>query len=183
MVHKNLLHTCNFCNKTFKHKPAFKLHVRSVHEGIWEHCPQCNGKFQDKGDLRRHIRNVHDRNYPFRCDQCGRGFPYRTPMRDHMLKHHGIKLDETDIGRSKCSASGNMYSAQSSTPDSATTSANNSSTPDTPPPPASYLPISLPFAAHSSASMLHSANSSTSQVMRQHLVAPHNLGYQNDLPP
>ena len=97
VVHEKKLFTCKFCSKTFSNRCGFNSHVKSVHEGKWEYCTLCNGKFQDKGDLRRHTKNVHERNYSFRCDQCGRGFPYRTPMKEHMLKHHGIPLEENKL--------------------------------------------------------------------------------------
>ena len=93
VVHEKKLFTCKYCSKTFSNRCGFNSHVKSVHEGKWEYCTLCNGKFQDKGDLRRHTKNVHERNYSFRCDQCGRGFPYRTPLKEHMQKHHGMCLN------------------------------------------------------------------------------------------
>ena len=97
VVHEKKLFTCKYCSKTFSNRCGYNSHVKSVHEGKWEYCTLCNGKFQDKGDLRRHTKNVHERNYSFRCDQCGRGFPYRTPMKEHLQKHHGIRLDNNQV--------------------------------------------------------------------------------------
>ena len=45
---------CKPCDKMFKNRITFRIHVRSFHEGVTYDCPRCNKKFHQKSGLKTH---------------------------------------------------------------------------------------------------------------------------------
>ena len=109
---------CDDCGKTFANSRNLDMHKEDIH-GIDEkiECDHCNKLFRNQEVLARHkkkteripceicaemisrsfmsshvlTKHTDDKNMPFVCNTCGKGFPTRPRLDDHMVTHTGAK--------------------------------------------------------------------------------------------
>ncbi|KAG1932135.1 zinc finger protein [Pimephales promelas] len=53
-------------------------------------CDECGKGFPQRGRLVKH-KLVHSKEKPFRCEECGKHFPQRTRLLTHKLVHSKVK--------------------------------------------------------------------------------------------
>ncbi|KAM4607939.1 uncharacterized protein ACJ7VT_016091 [Polymixia lowei] len=108
-------YACDYCDKTFSHKPHRDRHHR-LHRGekmfqceicgkayttisqLKTHkqthseksfiCDICGNAFYQSGHLTRH-KLVHEEVKPFHCETCGKGFTQAEGLRNHQITHTG----------------------------------------------------------------------------------------------
>jgi len=80
------------CPKSFQSNADLERHVVSVHMKIKAPCPECGRKFRME-TLANHIKTQHKGIYPFRCDECGKGFQSTGQLHTHTrTRHYGVFL-------------------------------------------------------------------------------------------
>ena len=83
-------HKCSVCNKTYKDKHYFRIHLKSHIVGRQFNCLQCDKTFEHKCHLRKHIKNQHS-SVKISCTQCGKEFRTHTSLREHVTVVHEKK--------------------------------------------------------------------------------------------
>ena len=58
-------------------------------------CPDCDQKFITKGVLALHTHAKHKRSLS--CSQCGKMVADATSLRDHEMRHKGIKQFKCEV--------------------------------------------------------------------------------------
>lgn len=83
------LHICDKCGKSFGRRAHLTRHqlVHNSKNGSNFECDGCGKRFYTKQNLNDHYIRRHSNNTIFRCRPCGRIFPSRTALADHMKKH------------------------------------------------------------------------------------------------
>lgn len=96
---------CEECGKLFYDKWALRSHME-LHTNQKEQCPYCQYQTCHPKNLRVHIKH-HVQKYDFVCEHCGKGFPYKFLLRQHMGKLH------SDIGMSRlpCNLCGKTFAS------------------------------------------------------------------------
>ncbi|XP_071441221.1 zinc finger protein 235-like [Hetaerina americana] len=109
---KNILHTCQICNKGFAKEDILKAHVMLLHpvkpkeirnnidaesfectndvevNAITYKCAICLKAFSQKYKLKRHML-IHTGYRPYYCAICMKGFHHKQHIEGHMLMHTG----------------------------------------------------------------------------------------------
>ncbi|XP_034827784.2 zinc finger protein ZFP2-like [Maniola hyperantus] len=87
---KEVVFTCDMCNKDFLYKSALRKHI-AVHLGTNKKfmCDLCGHSFNDITNLKIHVRNVHEKLRLFKCDQCPKTYSTIKTLRIHLRKHTG----------------------------------------------------------------------------------------------
>lgn len=85
-------YTCDFCQCGFMEKCVLKEHIKKKHgDGIC--CTECGRSFHSEYYLKLHME-MHKPDYEMRnygCDVCSKRFLSRKMLRQHLLKHSGLK--------------------------------------------------------------------------------------------
>ncbi|XP_058813939.1 uncharacterized protein LOC131677867 isoform X2 [Topomyia yanbarensis] len=89
--HKSEEVPCGICGKLLKHKSLIKDHER-LHTSSFV-CKVCGKVLQKKWSLHVHMR-VHTQEKPYPCELCDQRFMLKVQMKTHLLKKHGLQLDE-----------------------------------------------------------------------------------------
>jgi hypothetical protein len=85
--HKDRLHACNICKKTFRYSYQLNSHHKIVHSGIKNHiCNICGYAAAFKSALKVH-QNKHLHDFKFHCDVCGKGYHEKHQLKTHMNFH------------------------------------------------------------------------------------------------
>ncbi|XP_055617083.1 zinc finger protein 571-like [Toxorhynchites rutilus septentrionalis] len=92
--HKSEKVPCKICGKVFKHRTLLRNHM-VIHKTSYE-CHVCGKILQKKYSLSVHMR-VHTNEKPYPCEVCGERFMLKVQMKTHLLKVHGIVLEEVQI--------------------------------------------------------------------------------------
>ena len=83
---------CETCGKSFKDPGSLRQHTFSHGEREYV-CKICSHKFTSPLYLSRHLSRLHptDGVQPLTCGQCGKGFPLRHQLEDHIEAVHEQK--------------------------------------------------------------------------------------------
>ncbi|XP_069873426.1 zinc finger X-chromosomal protein-like [Dipodomys merriami] len=57
-------------------------------------CWYCDHRSSSSGDLKRHIISVHTKEYPHKCDMCGKGFHRPSELKKHAAVHTDEKMHQ-----------------------------------------------------------------------------------------
>lgn len=77
---------CEFCETTFDHQDALKLHLRLHSRRKPYKCEDCGAKFSYNSTLEWHKKS-HTGEMPFKCDECGAQFLQNSMLVWHKRKH------------------------------------------------------------------------------------------------
>ena len=83
----NDLHSCNNCNKEFRHKHNLDRHIKSIHEGKRYPCSICDQTFTQKTRLYTHIEGLHD-GKKYTCKSCNQNFARKDNLAVHIKAFH-----------------------------------------------------------------------------------------------
>ena len=88
-VHDHEPSVCHLCYREVKNKKMLQRHLRLFHKEM-ETCPEC-GKSVKK--LKMHMATMHTKNEnkKFHCQICGKGFPVKSRLTEHLAIHSDIK--------------------------------------------------------------------------------------------
>jgi len=91
-------HSCTFCEKTYKSKPALKQHIAAHTMEKAVECQFCRRSFNNISNLRQHVKNIHTKledRERFHCTQCRSTFSAKSSLRSHVkLQHDGDNKEE-----------------------------------------------------------------------------------------
>ncbi|XP_039757236.1 zinc finger protein 501-like isoform X1 [Pararge aegeria] len=79
---------CDLCGEVFKTQDKLALHKRKVHYRKAIKCQHCAKMLSSKYYLHRHIKRKHVEHKDFICATCGRGFAFKTELRNHNRTVH-----------------------------------------------------------------------------------------------
>ena len=89
---------CDYCAKTAHERTK---HFQRVHLHRYpHHCPTCNKGYSSKNKLILHEKthlNIDDKDRPFVCKHCGKGFFASRELDLHLAKHEKDKRFECDL--------------------------------------------------------------------------------------
>jgi len=85
---------CLECGKRLKRRDTLIDHMK-IHSGEKNYqCDQCEGKYTTSAALRNHVVSKHTDNsnaVPFMCSYCGKDFPKKAYLLNHITGHTGEK--------------------------------------------------------------------------------------------
>ncbi|KOB73355.1 Uncharacterized protein OBRU01_10872, partial [Operophtera brumata] len=83
------MHSCSFCEKSFKSKHNRYLHEAKVHKKEAAYpCSKCDEIFFTYTLRYRHLIDVHGEERTYPCDICGRIYDSRKSLREHNRRSH-----------------------------------------------------------------------------------------------
>ena len=84
---------CTICGKLFYQPCKLKEHMEKAHLKSKIHeCKDCGAKFETFGKYHYHMTNFHSKEQ-FICEECGKNFPNKLRLTEHMTSH----LDRTHV--------------------------------------------------------------------------------------
>lgn len=99
-VHREVkFNKCIYCPERFRDHQTKVVHMRDKHNyqfGITE-CEPCGKKYNSPRSLRNHIRRDHLQARPNQCQHCDMSFFTKTQLRQHVVKHSGVKNFECEV--------------------------------------------------------------------------------------
>ena len=89
MVHdKERPFVCSICGTSFGTKQKLTIHMNR-HTGTKTHlCKYCDFKSVESSGLNRHVRAVHEKEKPFVCLICNKGFGQNSQLKTHISGVH-----------------------------------------------------------------------------------------------
>lgn len=84
---------CMYCNEVFKDYRKKEAHLVTMH-GLkvpTPKCQACEKVFKNRKVLNIHIKRDHLLDRRHKCPQCGMGFFASKELKDHMIKHTGLR--------------------------------------------------------------------------------------------
>ncbi|KAJ2464207.1 hypothetical protein GGI03_003372 [Coemansia sp. RSA 2337] len=101
---KTEVHTCEFCQATFKRRHGLTLHLlrhdpdRSVYPCTIDGCTRF---YLDKNALRAHTMTVHAEDARFKCthEGCDKSYAYAKSLRNHVSKVHDAPPPTEDVAK------------------------------------------------------------------------------------
>ena len=93
-------HQCSQCEKFFKQREYLLKHIKYIHKrsevGKWI-CKICQKEFAQYGPLSIHKRRKHTDTEPQDCQECGKTYPSKLHLKDHIKITHNALLKECPI--------------------------------------------------------------------------------------
>ena len=87
-------YACEVCEKLFNHLADCRRHQQKHADGNYNMCDVCGRQFKHATSLQQH-QKIHDDSYvPSHCSVCVKDFELRKSFKDHMVRKHGIDIDE-----------------------------------------------------------------------------------------
>ncbi|KAI9257639.1 hypothetical protein BY458DRAFT_518794 [Sporodiniella umbellata] len=80
---------CEICKKTYSKQYNLKQHIKDKHTDNKFPCDWlgCTSVLLTKRSYQTHVATVHQQGVQYRCDDCDRGFPYRSMLEKHKRSH------------------------------------------------------------------------------------------------
>ena len=78
---------CRFCDVFFKHPSQCEAHETIVHTGDYQRCPKCPRMYSNSLSLKTHLQH-HANPNKYRCELCGKAFPYLGSYQTHLIVKH-----------------------------------------------------------------------------------------------
>ncbi|XP_053693535.1 uncharacterized protein LOC128741607 isoform X2 [Sabethes cyaneus] len=94
--HKSDEVPCDICGKILKHRHLLRKH-KELHTSSFT-CKVCGKVLQKKWSLHVHMR-VHTQEKPFPCELCELRFMLKVQMKTHLLKVHGVLLEDIEAAK------------------------------------------------------------------------------------
>ena len=80
---------CGSCDRMFKYKSEWKLHMKKVHLKIKDYfCDNCDKSFSCQSNLNTHLPTHLENNFP--CYMCGMKLSRKINLINHMKSLHVI---------------------------------------------------------------------------------------------
>ena len=88
MHHTTPQHQCMYpkCGRWFMRKGDLVIHVETHRKRKFK-CDDCDFETKSKKYLKEH-QKVHADNLPYKCEKCGKGFKWRSSVRNHRKNAH-----------------------------------------------------------------------------------------------
>ena len=103
--HKEVIHKCESCGKSFTQGYSLKKHIHTIHEGHKDHkCEYCGKSFTHAHHLKRHIHIVHEEHKDYKCEYCSKAFALEQNLKKHIHTIHDGFKDH------KCESCGKLFS-------------------------------------------------------------------------
>uniref|UniRef100_A0A673G6F0 Zinc finger Y-chromosomal protein 1-like n=1 Tax=Sinocyclocheilus rhinocerous TaxID=307959 RepID=A0A673G6F0_9TELE len=91
---KEMPYKCDRCFQTFAEPDELLQHGLTHEEAKTHQCTHCDHKSSNSSDLKRHIISVHTKDYPHKCEVCGKGFHRPSELKKHSAAHKVKKLHQ-----------------------------------------------------------------------------------------
>ncbi|XP_043082298.1 zinc finger Y-chromosomal protein 1 isoform X2 [Puntigrus tetrazona] len=91
---KEMPYKCDRCFQTFAEPEELLNHALTHEEAKTHQCTHCDHKSSNSSDLKRHIISVHTKDYPHKCEVCGKGFHRPSELKKHSAAHKAKKLHQ-----------------------------------------------------------------------------------------
>ncbi|XP_026093351.1 zinc finger Y-chromosomal protein-like isoform X3 [Carassius auratus] len=91
---KEMPFKCERCFQTFAEPDELLQHGLTHEEAKTHQCSHCEHKSSNSSDLKRHIISVHTKDYPHKCEVCGKGFHRPSELKKHSAAHKAKKLHQ-----------------------------------------------------------------------------------------
>ena len=84
-AHDTVEYMCDICSKVVRNNLMLREHKRKQHND--KSCKIC---FKTVSKMREHMLSLHtdDKQKPFQCDKCEKGFPSGEHLRNHQSSIH-----------------------------------------------------------------------------------------------
>ena len=87
---------CDICRRGFAYPSELKAH-NEKHKRARDHkCELCPSTFDQPKKLQFHMRTCHKNPDELTCKECGKTYMYPSQLREHQVKHSGIRPYECD---------------------------------------------------------------------------------------
>ncbi|KAI7907554.1 uncharacterized protein BX663DRAFT_491277 [Cokeromyces recurvatus] len=79
---------CTICNKTYTRPSYLRQHIKDKHTDPIK-CTWfgCDSILKNRRSYRFHLAFVHEQYVKYKCDSCGKGFPYKSVYERHKKSH------------------------------------------------------------------------------------------------
>ena len=78
--------SCEDCGQGFNHKGEFESHQLRHKDKLFA-CSKCKKPFYTTGELSAHVK-ICGKEDAFKCDICGKGFPIKSYLDNHLISHN-----------------------------------------------------------------------------------------------
>ena len=76
---------CEICEQTFQTNQTKRKHITVVHGEVKHLCNVCNKIFRRKNQLTYHLKNYHqERERKYKCDSCDKTFNQSSSLKNHI---------------------------------------------------------------------------------------------------
>nr|XP_022920216.1 zinc finger protein 709-like isoform X11 [Onthophagus taurus] len=86
--HKPKNRCCDVCGSKFKTNQELNKHQRTHNSQKNIPCTLCEATFITEVGMKQHITSVHLKAYPFKCDQCDKGYLFEYILNNHKKSAH-----------------------------------------------------------------------------------------------
>lgn len=100
--------TCDFCNKTYKHRPSLLLHITRHHIVRYgddrPKCKNCGMTFSLRLDYERHFRleSCVDKGSSVTCEICCRSYNCKDNLKKHIKNKHVVHSGDDMLSCNSC---------------------------------------------------------------------------------